>query len=323
MGAPNAIPVLIADIGGTNARFAIDRGHGAECAIILRCADYPDPAAAARAYLERANWDEPIKRAAFAVAAPVQDDWVAVTNNHWRFSIAATQAELQLERLEIVNDFAAQALALPYLGAAERFAVQPSQIGANPKGTKVAIGPGTGLGIAGLAQVGAQWIALPGEGGHASLAPQDAREDAVVGFLRKEFAHVSAERVLSGPGLSNLYRALSTLEGKASETLAPADVTVRALQRSCPVCVEALDMFFAILGGVAGDVALLLGAVGGVYITGGIVPRMPEALAASRFRRRFEAKGRSSHYPKRIPTWVVMHPTPAFLGLAAVARTER
>lgn len=311
---------LIADIGGTNARFAlVEPGQEPRHALVLRCADFAGPEAAAEAYIARIAPGTRPSRAAFAIAGPVTGDMVAMTNHPWRFSIDAARSRLGVHSLRVVNDFTAVALAVPLLQPEHKVAVGG---GAPAAGTPIAaLGPGTGLGVSALVPHGAAWEALATEGGHATMPAADEREDAVLSWLRGLYGHVSAERVLSGPGLVNLYSALAELAGREPEALTPAAVSGRALDGSCPLCREALDMFFAMLGTVAGNLALSLGARQGVYIAGGIVPRMIDALQRSRFRARFEAKGRFDDYMAAIPVWVVTHPYPAFAGLAGVVQT--
>lgn len=308
-------PRLIADIGGTNARFALlDGGGGGPRAVrVLACGDHPDLAAAARAYLDATAPDPAPVRAAIAVASPVTGDAVAMTNRGWSFRISDLERTLGLDRLEVINDFAALALAAPALGANDVTRIG----GGRPQpGWPIAVlGPGTGLGVSGLVPTGDGWIPLATEGGHATLAPADDRERALAAALAAQFGHVSIERAVSGPGLVNLYRALASRDGARAEDATPASIAGRALAGADPRCVEALDTFCAMLGTAAGNLALCLGARGGVYIGGGIVPRLGAAFAASPFRRRFEDKGRFRDYLRPIPAYVVTREHPALLGL--------
>ena len=308
-------PNLIADIGGTNARFALafpDGRIGSEC--ILSGADYPDLIQAAAAYLREVVGPRP-RRAAVAVATPISGDWIQFTNSPWSFSTEAARQALGLEQLLIINDFTALALALPLLGPDERrqvsggTAVEKAPIGL--------IGPGTGLGVSGLVWSGHHWIPLETEGGHVTFSACDEREWAIYRVLQRRFDHVSPERLLSGPGLVNLYTALAELEGWSAEDLVPADITDRALTGSCRHCVEVLELFCGMLGTAAGNLALTLGARGGVYIGGGIVPRLGDFFDRSAFRARFEAKGRFSDYLATIPSWVITAANPALRGVAA------
>ena len=308
-------PNLIADIGGTNARFALafpDGRIGSEC--ILSGADYPDLIQAAAAYLREVAGPRP-RRAAVAVATPISGDWIQFTNSPWSFSTEAARQALGLEQLLIINDFTALALALPLLGPDERR--QVSEGTAVEKAPIGLIGPGTGLGVSGLVWSGHHWIPLETEGGHVTFSACDEREWAIYRILQRRFDHVSPERLLSGPGLVNLYNALAELEGWSAEDLVPADITDRALTGSCRHCVEVLELFCGMLGTAAGNLALTLGARGGVYIGGGIVPRLGDFFDRSAFRARFEAKGRFSDYLATIPSWVITAVNPALRGVAA------
>jgi glucokinase len=312
-------PALIADIGGTHVRFALVTAGGAPAeTMVLRCSDYAGPAEAARGYLRAVAPTAAARRAAFAVASPVVGDRVDLTNSPWSFSIAATRDALGLERFTVVNDFTAVALSIPHLGADDLVRLGGGSGGA--AGAPVAaLGPGTGLGVSALVpDQDGRWVALATEGGHITMAAADDREAELLAWLRHRFGHVSAERVLSGPGLVNLYEAVAARNGRQPVYNTPDAISQRALDNTCMVCREALDTFFAMLGTVAGNLALTLGARGGVYIAGGILPRMPDAFAASGFRARFESKGRFQPYVASVPTWLVVHPQPAFAGLAGL-----
>jgi glucokinase len=310
---------VIADIGGTNARFALVDGAGrAGEARILKCADYPDPVAAAEAFLSDTAPPSWPKRGAFAVASPVAGDQVTMTNHPWSFSIDDVRRRLGLDALRVINDFAAIALAIPHLVEGDRYQLG----GAEPvRNAPVAVlGPGTGLGVSALIPAPGGWAPLATQGGHVTMAAFDEREAAVLAHLRRAHAHVSAERVISGPGLINLYRGLRALEGLPADPAAtPDEISRLAADRTCPIAAQALEMFCAMLGTVASDLALSLGALGGVYIAGGIVPKLGPAFAASGFRHRFEDKGRFAAYLAAIPVFVITHPLPAFVGLSALS----
>lgn len=239
-----------------------------------------------------------------------------MTNNHWSFSIAAFKQALGLQRCLVINDFTALAMSLPALGSADLRAIGG---GVAVTGAPIAlVGPGTGLGVSGLLCSGpGRWSALSGEGGHASVAAATDLESALLGRLRQRFGHVSAERVLSGAGLINLYTALCELRGTPARSLEASDVTDNALARSDALCVQAVQLFSSFLGNVAGNLALTLGAHGGVYVGGGIVPRLGDAFDANLFRQRFEEKGRFQDYLRAIPTWVITASTPALIGASA------
>jgi glucokinase len=268
---------------------------------------------AARAYLG----DRKVREAVFAVATPVGVDRIKFTNSPWTFSIEATRKALGLERLAVINDFTAQALAIPLLRDDER---EQIGVGAPVAGEAIGvIGPGTGLGVGGLLPIGSVWTPIPGEGGHVSLAPQDEVGAQILARLRRRFGHVSNERVLSGPGLINLATALAELEGVALEINAPLQVAERARSGACRFCSEALGRFSAMLGAAAGDLALTLGARGGVYVGGGLCKRLGELFDHGRFRAAFVAKGRLAYFLEPIPTYLVVRRDPGLLGAAALA----
>ena len=303
---------LLGDIGATHARFALLNGSDIRRTQSVMVADYERIEDAIGAYLDEIPGDEKPADAALAVAGPVTGDRIVMMNSPWSFSIEAMRQHFGWSRLHVINDFAANALAVPQLSTEHLL-----QVG---DGTKVAdapiavLGPGTGLGVAALVPSPSGWIAVAGEGGNVTLPALDSREAAIIDILRRQYAHVSAEIALSGPGLVNLYDALCELAGKPATPATPEHIT--NLYPGCdPQCREAVAIFCAMLGTFAGDVALTLGARGGVYIMGGIVPKIYEIFRHSHFRERFEFKGRYRQYLSAIPTYVVAHPFPAFLGL--------
>jgi glucokinase len=308
---------LVGDIGATNARFGLVSPSGKLLHWHSYAVEhYPMIDDALAQYLgERAGLPMP-RQAAIAVASAVTGDWVTMTNHPWRFSIAALKARFGFDRLEVINDFTALALALPRLGPEDLMTVGGGV--AVPRLPLAVLGPGSGLGVSGLVSCGTGWVALTGEGGHATMAPTTDRESAVLDRMRRHFDHVSAERVLSGPGLINLYNTLSEISGVLSRGYTAAQVTDLAMRGEDPLCIETTTMFCAMLGTMAGNLALTLGARGGVYIGGGIVPRLGRFFADSPFRGRFQAMGRFESYLAAIPTHVVTHQLPAFLGCAAV-----
>jgi glucokinase len=307
---------LVGDIGGTNARFGLVSPDGTlRHSRVLADADYPGIAEAIEAYLgDRGGLPRP-RRGAIAIASAVAGDEVRMTNHPWTFSISGLRERLGFNRLSVINDFTAQALALPHLKDGDRTTVGGGvAVAGYPIGV---LGPGSGLGVSGLIPSGKKWLPLSGEGGHSTMAPYSDRESAALGALRRHLDHVSAERVLSGPGVVNLYNALAEIDGVPARQYTAAQITDEATGKDDALCGEATAMFCAMLGTVAGNLALTLGAKGGVYIAGGIVPRLGERFAASQFRERFEAKGRFHEYLAAIPTHVVTHNLPAFLGCAA------
>ncbi len=319
-----AYPWLVADIGGTNARFGIVAGPDApvEDVRVLPVAGHAGPASAAQAYLQgRPAGAERPRSAAFALATALEGDRIELTNAAWSFSRRETQAELGLDTLLWLNDFEAQALSLPRLGAAQlrAWGELPAAPGAAPSGTVMAvIGPGTGLGVGGVVRAGSRWVALPGEGGHVTLPAGDDFESEVLRQARREFPHVSAERLLSGIGLPVLCRSVAAALGsdEAVATLTTEQIVARGLSRESVVCDRSLDLFCALLGSFAGNVALTLGSRGGVFIGGGIVPRLGERFFQSEFRRRFEAKGRFQPFLAGIPTALITDTLAALSGAA-------
>jgi glucokinase len=307
--------VLVADIGGTNARLATAALDTLEVtgAQTFRCAEFPSLNAVATAYLD--GLPERPTAAAVAVAAPVVGDRVQFTNSPWAFVHEDFRASLGIESLLVLNDFEALAHVLPRLGPSDLHQIG----GAAPaeRATKVVLGPGTGLGVASLAWSPAGWVAMASEGGHAAFAVEDATEFAMLERLLTGRERLSVERVVSGPGLADTYRVLAELKGQPAPALQAADVVQRALAGDDPIAREALDRFATWLGRFAGDAALFFGARGGVYVGGGIAPRMLDVLAAGRFRRAFEAKGRMTSYLAPIPAYVILAGDAALKGAAA------
>lgn len=304
---------LLADIGGTNTRCAVTGGDGRpEPVREFTNREFDSLETLLHHFVESLPPAERPVDGALAVAAPIRGDEVQMINIDWSFSIGTVRKALGLRELRAVNDFEALAWALPDLPARELVPIGGGRaVAGKPKGV---IGPGTGLGVASLVPYDGQWIAVSGEGGHVTLAATDEREAAVVAQIREEFGHCSAERLISGPGLGLLHRALH-----GGTAIDAAEIAARAAEDEAPAC-ETFDVFFRMLGTVAANLALTIGAFGGVYIGGGIAPRHRERLVASGFRESFEAKGRYRDYLKSIPTWLIVSDHPALIGLAAVAR---
>jgi glucokinase len=312
---------LLADIGGTNVRFATLTGDGRiEAVEAWLTAIYPDIGAAVVAYAETTGLSLPVDVAAVCAAGPLDGDRIVLTNCPW--TISRGEMAAFAKRTVLVNDFAAVAYAVPSLGASDLRQIG----GAVPVegAAKLALGPGTGLGIASVVADGrGGWIVLPGEGGHADLAATTEREIAVVYQLMREYGHVSVERVVSGPGLEALYLALAALDGVGRNTKPAAqEIAAAARAKKDPLAVEAVALFTGWLGSVAGNFALTVGARGGVYIAGGIVSAWGDLFDAALFRRRFEAKGRMKSFLSPIPCYVVTAKDLAFRGLATLARQE-
>jgi len=327
----SGFPRLVADIGGTNARFGWLAAPGLAPSRVrtLSVDAHAGPAEAARAYLadvaagndgEVADGRAP-RHAALAMATTVAGDRVVFTNSRWDFSRRELQAALGLDSLLVLNDFESLAMSLPGLG--------PQQLRAHrlcpplAGGALAVVGPGTGLGVGAVVPApGGQWVPVPGEGGHVTLAAADALESELLAWLRQRHAHVSAERLLSGIGLPLLHQALAAVQGAAAEALSAAHIVERGAAETDALCSQSLDCFSALLGGFAGNVALMLGARGGLYIGGGIVPRFAERFFASQFRQRFEAKGRFQPYLAAIPTALITDTLAALSG-AAVALEQQ
>ncbi len=311
MPAPS--PKILADIGATNARFALLTDGVLGEAMVYPVADHASAIEAARLFMAGRT----ARSAILAAAGPVVDGRVTMTNAAWSVDAAQFGAAFGLDSCRVINDFAAQAWALPGFGPADLFA-----LGAAPPpagGTMAVMGPGTGFGLAALARGPTGDVTLVTEGGHATLAASDRREEAIIRVLRDRLGHVSVERVLSGAGLLDLYHAIGTVDGLVIRERTGPEIVARALAGDCEASVATLEAFCGLLGGVAGNVALTLGATGGVFIGGGIAPRFTGFLATSAFREKFEAKGRLRPYLAAIPTAVVTHKFPAFVGLARLA----
>jgi len=311
---------LLGDIGGTNARFAILADSRIGPVETLAVKDYPSFAAALSAFLSRRRGQEAIPRALLAVAGPVENARCELSNSSWVVDAEELRNTFNFASVRILNDFEAIAWSLPALPPSDLIKIGEGE--ARAGSPSAALGPGTGLGLACYAPRSDGSIVIAGEGGHATLPGACRREDAIIDRLRERFGHVSAERVLSGNGLVNLYRAIGSIDHAPLVDRSPDEITKRALDGSCPQCREALHLFCAMLGEVAGNAALTFSASGGVFIAGGIAPRIVEFLSASQFRSRFESKGRFQPYLAKIPTFVIVHREPAFVGLQHLAALD-
>lgn len=313
--------MLLADIGGTNVRFATLTDDGRIEAIeSWLTALYPDIGAAVRAYAELTGLALPVRAAAVCAAGPLIDDGIDLTNCPWKISTAEIAAATGAPLSILVNDFGAVAHALPVLSPGDVIQIGGDKPVAHAP--KVVLGPGTGLGVATAVSDGrGGWVATAGEGGHVDLAPTNEREIAIVYQLIRDHGHVSIERVLSGPGLETLYLAIAALDGlKLPAKPIAHDIAAAARAKKDAAAVEAVALFTGWLGSVAGNLALTIGAQGGVYIAGGIVPQWGASFDAKLFRRRFEAKGRMRHFLAPIPCYVVTAKDLAFCGLAELIR---
>lgn len=307
---------LLADVGGTNTRMACLDGDGEISGIeVVSSNNTSGLVSVFRDYLDRRRQYQ-FDAAAIAVAGPVGNEVVKITNNSWSFAKGEMCEQLNLRKLTVVNDFAANALALPTLTSSEWLPI--GEQSAEPRGARVAIGPGTGLGVSALIHSeGERWLPVQSEGGHISLAAANDRESELINIARRKIGQVSAESFLSGTGLPLLYETVATAQGVSVPVSTPEQIFQRAMDAD-EVALETTDHFFSMLGSVAGDLALTFMATGGVYITGGIIPRFQEEFVGSDFRKCFEDKGRQSEIVKRIPTRLVTADIPAFRGLATL-----
>lgn len=311
---------LVGDIGGTNARFAlVDRERGQHSPKTYAAAEYDSMAHAIRQYLSDTDACQPAS-SVLAVATRVNEDFISFTNNDkWSFSKNQLARDIGIESLTVVNDFTALAVSVPHLDPSQLRQIGPKT--PQVEGALGIIGPGTGLGVSGLvkSERSDEWIPLHSEGGHCTAALSSDREFQVLKQFQQKFGHhVSFERFLSGPGLVNIVCALRELDGLPSAEYLPSQVTSKGLDQSDPHCAEALELFCGLLGACAGDLALTLGAWGGIYIGGGIVPKLGDLLDQSQFRARFEAKGRMRDEMLTIPTFVIHDPYPALTGASAL-----
>ncbi len=304
---------LVTDIGGTNARFALVDGDGRLTdEQILKTEDFPGVVEAATSYLA----GRPVDHVVLVVAGPVESDRIALTNCPWTFSLEETKAALGVNRLTAINDFVAQALAIPQLDQRDL-----SKLGGDvalPDRAIAVIGPGTGLGVAGLLRVDDIYRPIPAEGGHVAFAPRDEVEIGVLRLLQRRFGHVSNERLISGPGLVNFAKALGSLQDRELTLDTPEEVVAHADDQQCPICIDALRRFCTLLGAAAGDLALTYGARGGVYLTGGMIAHLGDWFDVDRVLQAFVDKGRFKSYLCAIPVYRVLRRNNGLIGAAAV-----
>ena len=313
--------ILIADIGGTNARFALvdDGDYRPLLERTLLCADYGSLVDAVLAYLDDVSQPMP-ETASLAIATPVSSDRISMTNHTWNLSVEETRLALGLKSLRVLNDYTALALALPYLDKDDYH--QVGQGAAAEKQTIAVLGPGTGLGVSGAIFAGDYWLPLQSEGGHISYAPLNEHEAAVIDVIRHYCDFVSAESLVSGPGLVLLHKSIAECDGVEFEGLSPEQITARAMDGTDSSASKAVSMFCSILGNIAGNLALTLGARGGLFVGGGIVPRLGDYFVRSSFRDRFENNSKFGHYLADIPTYVITSKYPALIGSAIATRSQ-
>lgn len=315
--------LLIGDIGGTNARFALARpdGPGFTNELTLACADYATAEEGIEDYLKRSGSGRP-NVICLAAAGPVVDGCVRFTNNNWVIDSRSLKDKFLSSGVRLLNDFESIAYSIPLLGENDiaTIGLVPSEIEAKQELNLGVLGPGTGLGVGGLLVRSNGIFPIVGEGGHAGFAPETPMQLKVLKRLRGRFERVSSERLISGPGLENIYWALCKIHGKSATTISAAEIFSRVLAREDAIAVEATQLFFEALGQVAGNLVLALGAFDGLYLAGGIVKRHPDLLRSSSFRAGFENKGRHRALMEKVPTLLVLHPQPGLLGASYCAR---
>lgn len=317
MSITETFPRLIADIGGTNARFSIEyEPYQYTSTAIFACKDYTSLAHAITSYLENINLSDQINNAALALPTPTVDDSILMVNSPWQmFSMNETRKEVGIKNVIFLNDFHALALSIPHIDKQYLVRVGGTH---EPDTTKpiAIIGPGTGLGMATLVKHPLEgYFAIPAEGGRSTFPPMNEEEIELWRFVHKRFNHVSAERFLSGPGLQIIYESLCHSQDVAIKTMpTPAEITQKGITGACFTCTQTVDQFCRILGTVASNLAVIVNSFGGMYIGGGIIPKMLDYFVSSGFRGRFEEKGRYRPYLAKMPAYVITHEFPAFLG---------
>lgn len=318
-------PLLIADIGGTNARFALaaDAAPHFEYAQTFQCADFESIELAVDTYLSTHSIQS-LKGICFAVAGPIQNKSVRFTNNHWFIQSDDLRERYATNQVKLLNDFESIAYSLSELGSEDLSCIGPEfEVLDKQNDFAVAVlGPGSGLGAAGLCKRANVIYPIATEGGHVGFAPDNPLQDKILKSLHSKFERVSNERLLSGPGLVNIHEALCEVAKQQNPGLSPADIAVAAREKSDALCMQSMELFFEILGQVAGDTALALGAYQGIYIGGGIAQRYPRQLANSKFRAGFENKGRYRQEMEKIPTRLITHKNPGLLGSSVYARNN-
>lgn len=311
---------VVVDLGGTNIRLAVcelDTGKLSQLKEYI-CADFATIEQALEAYF--ATLQKQVKHLCIGIACPVESDQVTMTNLSWAFSQRTLKQHLNLTSLYIINDYTAISLAVPFLSAQDK--VQIGTGVAQENGITAVFGPGTGLGVSHIIKPLDKWISLDGEAGHVSFTPSTREQADILFLLQAQFDYVSAERILSGQGLVNLYQSLCCLSQQQAQFEQPKDVTQAGLNKSCPIAVKSLDIFCQVMGSFAGNLAISLNCTGGVYIAGGIVPRFIEFFETSEFRHFFEEKGILKDYLVKIPTFVITNRNPGLLGATVYLRQE-
>lgn len=315
--------LLVGDIGGTNARFALadPNSPGFSREKTFQCRDYESAEVAINAYLTGIDAPQP-GVICLAAAGPVIDGNVRFTNNNWSLDTGRLEAAFGGASVNLLNDFEAIAYSIPHLKEGDCVRVgspTPADL-TRPDFTVGIVGPGTGLGAAGLLQRNGQAFPIIGEGGHVGFAAETPLQMQLLEQLANMFERVCDERLVSGPGIVNIYGALGIIRGENLIDVNAAEIFALASENDDAIARETIEIFFEILGQVAGNLALSIGAYDGIYIGGGIVARKPELIADSQFRSGFERKGRHRGLLEKIPTQVIVHPQPGLLGASFCAR---
>lgn len=311
---------VVVDLGGTNIRFAVCELETGTLSKLkeFTCTEFTTLEAALAQYF--ATLPDEVKHLCIGIACPVDGDQVVMTNLNWAFSQQALKDKFKLASLYVINDYTAISLAVPFLSQKDKVQIGGGE--AQPDGVTAVFGPGTGLGVSHIAKLAGKWISLDGEGGHVSFTPNTREQADILFELQEQFGHVSAERILSGQGLLNLYQSICRLSGQQIEFKQPKDVSLAALDGSCDIARRSLHVFCQVMGGFAGNLALNMNCTGGVYIAGGIVPRFVDFFQTSEFRSFFEDKGRFKDTLAAIPTFVITNDNPGLLGAAVYLRQE-
>ena len=311
---------VVADVGGTNIRLAVCCNKTGKLSQVrnFACVEFLTLDAALFQYFSTLS--ESVSSLCLAIACPVEGDHIAMTNLSWQFSQQALKTKLQLTNLFVINDYTGISLAVPFLKPSDKVKIGGGETETN--GVIAVFGPGTGLGVSHLIHINNKWISLDGEGGHTSFASNSREQADILLLLQEQFGHVSAERLLSGQGLVNIYHAICRLEGKQVEFHEAKQVTKAGLNSDCQLATRSLTIFCEMMGAFAGNLALTLSCSGGVYIAGGIVPRFIEFFEKSEFRDFFESKGRFREQLTNIPTYVITHENPGLIGATVYLRQE-
>jgi len=311
---------VVVDLGGTNIRLAVCELETGKLSQLKECicADFTSIEEALESYFS--TLQKQVKHLCIGIACPVESDQITMTNLSWAFSQRVLTEHFNLTSLYVINDYTAISLAVPFLSAQDKVQIGPGI--AQENGATAVFGPGTGLGVSHIIKPSNKWISLDGEAGHVSFTASTREQAEILFLLQTQFGYVSAERVLSGQGLVNLYQSLCTLSQQQAQFKQPKEITKAALNNSCPIAVKSLDIFCQVMGSFAGDLAISLNCAGGVYIAGGIVPRFIEFFEASEFRHFFEEKGILKDYLTKVPTFVITNRNPGLLGATVYLRQE-